>query len=173
MNQLHIIAPGEGKIPENVLFSEHWDALAFPILHPDGKNNLHQERSVKLTDQMYFIQRLLNIDARSRSNSSYVFAAEYYLSRKTLQSNVNLSYMRGKKHTTSTGAAFYSLEDAFSVFDSLSNTPSYHKKGKYEMMAILDNLGGFQICFTLSCADTRWIENATSFLMEHNVTIVY
>ena len=45
-NKENIIAfaPGEGKIPENILTSENWDALAFPLKHPDGKFNLHHKR---------------------------------------------------------------------------------------------------------------------------------
>ena len=54
-SQQHLsFAPGEGKLPENILSSEHWDALAFPMKHPDGNNNLHQKREVKLRDQYYF-----------------------------------------------------------------------------------------------------------------------
>ena len=40
-------APGEGKIPENILQTDNWDSLAFPMKHPDGRNNLHQERDKK------------------------------------------------------------------------------------------------------------------------------
>lgn len=53
-------APGEGKLPENILSIENWDALAFPMKHPGGNNNLHQKREVKLRDQYYFAQRLRN-----------------------------------------------------------------------------------------------------------------
>ena len=35
-NQLHIVAPGEGKTPINLTYCKDWDAKAFPMLHPDG-----------------------------------------------------------------------------------------------------------------------------------------
>ena len=35
------VAPGEGKIPQNILTTHNWDALAFPMKHPDGRNGLH------------------------------------------------------------------------------------------------------------------------------------
>ena len=38
----------------------------------------------------------------------------------------------------------YLLHDGFTVFDNTSNTPTYWKKAKYEMMAKLDNFGPFQ-----------------------------
>ena len=53
-------APGEGKIPENILTTKNWDRDTFPMKHPDGKHNLHQSRERKLTDQYYFVQRLRN-----------------------------------------------------------------------------------------------------------------
>ena len=37
-------APGEGKVPQNILNSKNWDIQAFPMKHPDGKNSLQQER---------------------------------------------------------------------------------------------------------------------------------
>ena len=68
-------APGEGKIPENILTSENWDALAFPLKHPDGNFNLHHKRSVRLSDQYYFVQRIRNKDPRFRLDPAYLFAA--------------------------------------------------------------------------------------------------
>ena len=49
LSQQHLsFAPGEGKLPENILSSEKWDALAFAMKYPDGKNNLHQKTEVIL-----------------------------------------------------------------------------------------------------------------------------
>ena len=117
-------APGEGKVPENILMTDDWDIDAFPIKHPDGKNRIHQNRDRKLSDQYYMVQRLRNNDSRFASDPSYAFACAAYLEKKQLQRNVNVSFMRGKK--TSTGS--YSLEDGFSVFDKIKNTPSYWRQ---------------------------------------------
>ena len=128
------LAPREGKIPENILFSDNWDALAFPMKHPDGKNNLHQERPVRLNDQYYFVQRIRNKDPRFRSDPSYLFSAAAYIEKKQLQRNINVSFLRGKKTTNpKTGESVYNLHDGFTVFDSTSNTPTYWKKEKYEI----------------------------------------
>lgn len=171
----HVIsfAPGEGRTPENILHSKDWDAMAFPMKHPDGKYNLHYPRSTKLNDQSYFIQRLKNMDSRFRDDPSYLFAAVAFIEKKQLQKNINISFKRGKKSTSELGETTYKLEDAFSVFDNTSNTPAYHKKGKYEMMAKLDNLGAFQLFFTTSCADMRWEENITTILREKGLKIEY
>ena len=38
------IAPGEGKLPTNILEEQDWDIKSFPCLYPDGKNSLHSDR---------------------------------------------------------------------------------------------------------------------------------
>lgn len=124
-SKLVVIAPGEGKVPESILFCKNWDAMAFPHLLPDGKGNLHENRPIKLDDHMYFKSRLNNINSKFRLNSSYVFAAEYYLAKKSMQRNIDLSYVRGTRKATEYGNV-YSLEDGYSVFDNASNTPSFH-----------------------------------------------
>ena len=144
--------------------SNNWDIDAFPMKHPDGKNGLHQSRERKLSDQYYFVQRLRNKDERFSSDPSYAFASAAYLEKKQLQRNINVSFSRGKKSITPAGEKTYRLEDGFSVFDKISNTPSYWKTAKYEMQAKLENLGPFQFFFTLSCADSRWDENFSPIL---------
>ena len=106
-------APGEGKIPENILMTKDWDKDAFPIKHPTGEFNLHHPRKVILYDQRYFIQRIRNINPIFRNDPSYVFAASQYIEQKQLQKNINVSFMRGKKITADGGQCVYTLEDAF------------------------------------------------------------
>ena len=43
------VAPGEGKIPTDILKEEDWDLKSFPGLQPDGENGLFEKRKVKLT----------------------------------------------------------------------------------------------------------------------------
>ena len=166
-------APGEGKRPENILSSKSWDIQAFPMKHPDGKNNLHQKRERKISDQYYFVQRLRNKDPRFSNDPAYVFAAAAYLEKKQLQRNVNVSYQRGKEIQTPNGPSTFQLEDGFSVFGNIKNTPKYWKTAKYEMLSKLDNLGPFHFFFTLSCADNNWDENFSSILRKLGMTIVY
>ena len=77
--------------------------------------------------------------------------------------------MRGKKTSQNT----YSLEDGFSVFDKIKNTPAYWKQTKNEMLSKLDNLGPFQFFFTLSCAATRWSENFSSLIRRLGIKVSY
>jgi len=79
----------------------------------------------------------------------------------------------GKRIRHHQGKVYTALKNAFSVFDSAANTPTYWKKAKYEMMAKLDNLGPFQFFFTLSCADKLWNENVTTILEEKGIKVHY
>ena len=169
-NQLHIVAPGEGKMPINLTYCKDWDAKAFPMLHPDGQNHLSDERRERpLRDNDYFKQRICNIDSRWRDNVHYIFAAAVFREKKDLLRNIDLGYKKGKKNTSKDGKVQYSLKDPHSVFQNVANTPAYHKKGKMEMIARLDNFGPFHVFFTISCADYRWPENLTAILRERGI----
>ena len=140
-----VVAPGEGKSAVNLAFCKDWDAKAFPMLHPDGQNHLFDKRKKKLSDQEYIKQRLFNIDARWRANPHWVFAAATYRERKDFQRNIDLAYTKGKQSLDKDGKTVYSLDDPYQVFQNVCNTPAYHRKGRYEMMARLDNWGAFDI----------------------------
>ena len=79
------IAPGEGKIPTNILEETDWDIKSFPGLLPDGKNSLHSKREIKLSDQDYFVQRIMNKDMRFAQNTAFVFASVAYIEKKQIQ----------------------------------------------------------------------------------------
>ena len=165
-------APAEGNYPTNILRETDWDIKSWPALLPDGKNGLHYKRKVKLTDQNYFVQRITNQDNRFSQSTGYIFAAAAFIEQKQLSSKANISFMRGKK-TTINGVDEYDLDDAFTVFEGVRNTPKYWKKVKFDMIAKLENLGPFHFFFTLSCGDTRWDENFSTFLVENGYTMEY
>ena len=74
-----LVSPGEGKIPEDIMSEEDWDIKAFPHLHnPDGSNGKDAERSTRLTEQNYFIQRLCNIEQRFAKSSAYYIVSIVY-----------------------------------------------------------------------------------------------
>ena len=59
------------------------------------------------------------------------------------------------------------------MLENMKNTPRYWRQAKYEMLARLDNLGPFQLFFTLSCADMRWDENFGAILLERGLETKY
>ena len=151
-----ILAPGEGKIPKNVLFDDDWDIKAFPHLNsPDGKYGLHHQRETRLQDQYYFIQRICNSNSVFARSPSYVYAAVAHTELKQIMRNINISFSHGKETNNSDGVKTLKMEDPYAVLDDIKQTPRYWKKAKHEMLAKLDNFGPFQSFFTLSCADLR------------------
>ena len=170
INDAHNVAPGEGKTPINVLKEKDWDIKAFPTLHPDGKNGLHEEREENLTEQNYFIQRILNKDHRFANSPAYVFASTAYVEKKQMERNIGISGIRGKPKEGSDGSSTFTLDDPCNVLDSKKNTPRYWQKAKSELVARLENLGPFTFFFTLSSGDLRWPENFTSLLDDCIIT---
>ena len=123
------VAPGEGKIPKDIMGEEDWDIKAFPHLNnPDGSNGKDQERKVCLTDQKFFIQRICNKERRFSKSAAYMYAAIGYLEKKQLQRNVNMANTRGKEVINSMGEKAYMLDDGYSVLDDIKNTPRYWRK---------------------------------------------
>ena len=167
-------APGEGKIPTNILKEDDWDVKSFPNLRPTGKNGLHQKRIIKeLTYQQYFEQRLKNEDTRFEQCAPFVFAAVAYVEENQLERNIGISGSKGKKVIGEKGERSYTLNDGFAVLDNVKGTPRYWKKAKMEMVAKLENYGPFHIFYTLSCGDMRWNENFSSILRDRGYNIIW
>ena len=173
MSQEFSVAPGEGKLPTSLMEEMDWDIKSFPCLHPDGKNTLQSDRLIKLGEQEYFTQRILNKDTRFAENAAYIFAAIAFIENKQIQRNQGISFIRGKSKVQDDGSHTYTLDDPCSVLDNIKNTPRYWQKARYELIARLENLGVFTYFFTLSCADLRWPENFTALLQDHNIRYEY
>ena len=58
------------------------------------------------------------------------------------------------------------LDDPYICLENIKNTPRYWQQEKYVMNAKLENLGAFNVFFTLSCADRRWPEVLGGILAE-------
>ena len=166
------VAPGEGKVPHSLTSDENWDVLAFPKLYPTGKFGLHHPRNhstrKNLTYQEFFQQRLCNVDPRWRQHAPFVFAALYCIERRSLEKAMSISYRRGK---VGKDGKLTNLEDACCIFDNQPGSDKYWLKRRYEVLAKLEQLGPFQLFFTLSCADKRWDENFVAILQQRGATI--
>ena len=91
---VHVVAPGEGKVPTNWLREEDFDTAAFPRHHPDGKYGVAEKRDPKLSLQEYFTQRLFNVDKRFAKDPDYLFIAQYFVERNALEQQINISYQK-------------------------------------------------------------------------------
>ncbi|HIC32728.1 MAG TPA: hypothetical protein EYO76_12510, partial [Flavobacteriaceae bacterium] len=169
-----VVAPGEGKIPTNILREENPFVLAFPILFPDGKNGLHdKEREVPITPQQFVEQRILNHNAIFRNNIAFVFTACFYIEKHQLENKINVSYRRGKITQTTTGTSKMNLNDDFSIFHKIKGTPKYWQSFRYDVIAELEQLGVFVFFYTLSCADKRWDEMWATILRSEGYNVMH
>ena len=79
---------------------DDWEIKAFPHLHnADGSNGRDNERLVRLTDQNYFIQRILNKEQRFAKSPAYMYAALAFIEKKQINRNISLAGTRGKQVT--------------------------------------------------------------------------
>lgn len=154
------VAPGEGRVPVGLLYSDHWDVEAFPKLHnADGGNGIFQaDRPVKITDLQIIHQKMLNINRKFAENFAYLSAGLIYQEKKQIRSNMNMSFTSGRKVVQDSGKIKYEHHDAWNVLRGIKNTPRFWRDKKAEVIAMMDNFGPFHWFFTLSCADKRWSE---------------
>ena len=97
-NEIKIsLAPGENKIPSNIVYEQIWEEKCFPGLFPDGKNSYHQSCIISISMQHYFEQRLLNCDRRFTETPAYMFAAFACQEKNVLEINVRVAQVRGTK----------------------------------------------------------------------------
>ena len=128
-NNSVIVAPGEGKVPKNILFDDDWDIKAFPHLNsPNGKYGLHHDREVKLNPQSYFIQRVCNKNSKFAESPSFVYAAVAHMELSQIQRNINLIQCHGKEVTDESGNKSLKIEDPYSVHEDIKQKPRYWRK---------------------------------------------
>ena len=168
------VAPGEDQVPKKLLFDENWDVMAFPSLHNcDGSNGKDQEREICLTAQRYFVQRITNINSRFSKCSAYLYSAVGFLEEQRIHRNINLVGTRGKKLSSASGKCRYELHDPYNAIEAIPGSPKYWQKAKYEILAKIDNFGAFQVFYTLSCGDQRWLPNFAAILLEKGCNFKY
>ncbi len=160
------IAPGEGKIPTNILTEDNIDVKAFPTLFPTGKFGCDYPRENNISKQKYFNQRLLNIDSRFRENATYLFAAQHIVEREQLEKNINLMVQKGQLRRGSDGSHIMTTTDNYAAFQNIRGSPKYFQTARNELLARVAQLGPFQFFFTLSCAEMRWPEILATLLQQ-------
>ena len=167
------IAPGEQKAVRGNWYTTD---ETFPEKHPDGKYGLRSKREVKLNDKAYFNQRLLNSHPRFQSDAEYLYVGEQLCTRRTLESQIDLSTRKGslKKSAGNPGHfQFAKNADNFNIFQKIPGSPSYWQHFRQELFATVEQLGPFHAFITLSCGEKMWPEIYASILRKMKKTIKY
>ena len=81
---------------------------------------MNKDRRVKLSNIMFFDQRLRNIDRTFANCLSFVYAAVSYIELKQMTDKINISVQRRKPQEDGTE---YRGDSGFQVFDNVKNTP--------------------------------------------------
>ena len=97
------IAPGEGKIPTNMMREKFMDVKAFPRHHPTGQFGLYHPREFELTPSQYFNQRCNNEDERFSKDSFYLFMAASFVEQHSLEGNIDISGVKGQQESLGGG----------------------------------------------------------------------
>ena len=168
------VAPGENKIPNNWTLEKYFEEMCFPNLFPDGKNGFDQEREKKLSAIQYYCQRAMDHSGVFAKEEDYIFIAEQKCKKIAVQRQIDVSLKKGKIVLTEDGQKVMKGADAFSIFKSIPDTPSYWKAFRNEILARMEQFGPFHMFFTLSCAEAKWDHVIASILQKegHQVTIV-
>ena len=68
-----------------------WVIKSWPTLFPDGQFGRDWKRKVKLTNQNFFQQRILNQDDRFEKDKGFVFGSMSHVEAERLRNNANLT----------------------------------------------------------------------------------
>ena len=114
-----------------------WDVSAYPRHHPKGTLGLHQERKLKVTDQMYFQQRIMNRDERFSKDISYIFAAQQFIERRKIESQISIAGRKGVTQCNN-GIKKVFLSDVFNFMKTIRGSPKYWKNVSKRLNFILN-----------------------------------
>ena len=81
---------------------------------------------------------------------------QQFVERAALEGKIDTSMQKGVMYSTPDGTKAMKLNDAFSIFKSISGTPKFWQQKRYNLLAMINVLGPFQWFFTFSCAELRW-----------------
>ena len=75
---------------------------------------MHAERQKRVSDQEFFVSRILNQSTIFAKNVPFIFAAVAFIEQKQLFRNISVQFQKGKIQETSSGLKAFNLEEAFS-----------------------------------------------------------
>lgn len=143
------------------------EELAFPVLFPKGRFDYTASRDIKLSPVKYFNTRLLHYSKRLASNPAYLFFAQFIIEKKKVSDSINIALKKvhGEPVTASQVRSntrvlqnLMSQDQAYLFLRQIPGSPPYWPKFKYEVVAVVKQLGIPTWFMTLSCADLRWPE---------------
>ncbi|VDI77249.1 Hypothetical predicted protein [Mytilus galloprovincialis] len=138
-NTIFSIAPGEGRLPTQILQDEDNEVLTFPHLFPTGEFGFDVKRDTKLTLRKYFIARLCNKDNRFATNIEYLFYAQFLTDFKQVSDSINIALRKATSQTSTSITAGQLKDDeyrkqliqadkGYQFLQTVRGSPAYCKK---------------------------------------------
>ena len=145
------IAPVERKLPKSILNDEYCEELSFPHLFPTGTFGYKVRRKIRLSPVKYFNQRLLNYSQKFASDTDYIFFARNILQSVSLKRQINIAIRKVASVSLNAGVLnnpcfnetvkqWVSNDQAFRFMSSIKGTPSYWRKFKAEVLAMVKQI---------------------------------
>uniref|UniRef100_A0A8D8UR91 ATP-dependent DNA helicase n=1 Tax=Cacopsylla melanoneura TaxID=428564 RepID=A0A8D8UR91_9HEMI len=160
---IHIIAPGQGKNPVAPQFIENFDELCFPKIFCGHGFNI--PRNITYNDRAKSECR--RVDRRSCNPERLLFMAKQKIERQ-ITSSINVCLRKTKKGSGSMKASdllnqdfvngLITFDSGYSFTKQIRNSPAYLEIKKKELLATIRTLGKPTFFLTLSAAETRWPE---------------
>ena len=111
------------------------EELAHPYLFPTGKFGYKVQRSINLTPNKYFNQRLLNYKQRFASEADYIFCAHSVYQQMNMTSRINIAMQKVKTNKLTAGMlsqnfndtlkSFVANDEAYSFMSTIKGKSSY------------------------------------------------
>ena len=163
--------------PVNTFENKDIEAMAFPILYPQGRFHIGYERNAKITDLQYFQCRLYHKDPRWRDSTLWLFWGLNTFETRKLQSEISIMSRIKKQNLQPLTAG--DIQNPTNTDDSLQNnsymfmknirgTPAYWKDQLLDLLARINTLGPPTFFLTLTANDMHWPELFQ--LIDNNLT---
>ena len=156
------IAPGEGQRP---IFTDcDTEYLCFPTIFCGERRSPNPHHKLNKTE--IYKYELRSIDQRVANNIPNLFWKTKAKQINQMKQKVSFALRRKqtKGQTINAQMLLHSkdeianLNDGYQIFKSIRNTPPYFESKKKDLMAMIRQLGIPTIFFSLSAADTKWID---------------
>ena len=165
--RVYNIAPGEGQVP--VFRDAEAEYKCFPTIFCGKERPKDEDRPRPISTAMLFKAELRNIDTRVALNIPNIFWKATHLRIKQVLGTCQLALRKlvGARYKNVTAADLINpeirdtiqrLDEGYRIFRSIRHSPPYFEHRKKEVNAMIRQLGYPSFFFSLSSADTHWVE---------------
>ena len=162
-----VIAPGEGQHPISLFSDPDAEYLAFPSIYCGHRRPIDTEYKTKKKPSK---ADTFKWECRAQDRRAATCIPDLFFKYKCLQVDavenvvgISMRKVKGKKQPTAGELRtpegrdkLVNLNEGYSLFSRMRNTPPYYGHKKKNLLAVVRQEGMPSLFFTQSCADTKW-----------------